>query len=1013
MKKFLIIWCLCFGLAQAGETVSRYQDRGTDKMVSNPDNQPSLSGKSGEATAFAYLSANYARFGLSPDAANVVLDRVRHSLLATHYHYRQELSGIPVERAEVIVSINKKGAVSRVFNGAWPVRSSVAAKSTVQLDRHDAMDVAWRHLNVFGELNALPSSEKVWLPENGAFTLAYRVSISTTGPAGAWSVAVDAVDGKVLSVEEVSRDRSVKATDFLNYDGEFSDYGDEVARFKSREKQLRQKRESLNKRAEGTARIFDPDPRTTLMDDNLGDDDENAAFTDAYMWVDLLDISTDMDGRFVLNGPWIHISDWDFPTNAPSISIDGVWDFDRGNNGFNDAMTYFHIDQSQRFIQSMGYKDATGIQFGSIEVDTDGANGADNSFFNPNNNGLTFGHGCVDDNEDADVILHEYGHAMQFSINPAWSRSGDEGAIGEGFGDYWGGSYSFKTPNGPVYHPEWIYSWDGHGTEMCSWEGRVLNRLDAIYDPTKKYWDHAPLVDGFIPDEVWSTPLFQAMLELYHQGVPIEESDQVVLEGHFGVGTPMKMFDLAASTVAAAADLFPEGPHAQVFQNAFGRHQILDRVASYTYHSPHLSPATSGWLNEVVLYNPGDSAATVTATVFEGQSSGGLTSYSELSNQTFELAAGERTTFVPPGEMQRWVRFNSDQPLGGTTAVWSDEGDKGEQRITVPLLSETEVATELIVPHIPADREVFFSATALLNPNDVASDLTVELIGEAGSDLSHLLSPSVPAQLEPNQKYLSQLADGIFDDSASEEKVSWLRITGSQPLAGFQIFGFFDTQGQAATSSIILQPDHRRAFWPIRASRTDSDFTAFSILNPTGAATFADAQLVFSDGSLSETRQVTLEPRKKLLGRNTAAGFTFPVDETQLFTIPAGAQVQAMLLNSDQPLRIFELAGDEDGSTLDGAAVTGVTSHAVFPKATGTLEVVRYGYPGEVQVIFHGGTLDQKRTLQVGESWVVAIPAGVDAVEIKGALFQATVITKDQTNRSLATVNGKQVEFVP
>jgi hypothetical protein len=40
----------------------------------------------------------------------------------------------------------------------------------------------------------------------------------------------------------------------------------------------------------------------------------------------------------------------------------------------------------------------------------------------------------VDDAEDAEVILHEYGHAIHFSQNLSFA-SEEAGAISEGFGD--------------------------------------------------------------------------------------------------------------------------------------------------------------------------------------------------------------------------------------------------------------------------------------------------------------------------------------------------------------------------------------------------------------------------------------------------------------------------------------------------------------------------------------------------------------------------------------------------
>ena len=63
--------------------------------------------------------------------------------------------------------------------------------------------------------------------------------------------------------------------------------------------------------------------------------------------------------------------------------------------------------------------------------------GADNSFATDHPKlELRFGKGGVDDAEDAEVILHEYGHAIHFAQNFSFASS-QAGAISEGFGDYW------------------------------------------------------------------------------------------------------------------------------------------------------------------------------------------------------------------------------------------------------------------------------------------------------------------------------------------------------------------------------------------------------------------------------------------------------------------------------------------------------------------------------------------------------------------------------------------------
>lgn len=72
--------------------------------------------------------------------------------------------------------------------------------------------------------------------------------------------------------------------------------------------------------------------------------------------------------------------------------------------------------------------------------------GQDNSFATDQpENELRFGKGGVDDAEDAEVILHEYGHAIHFSHNFAFA-SEEAGATSEGFGDYWAVTVADVSP---------------------------------------------------------------------------------------------------------------------------------------------------------------------------------------------------------------------------------------------------------------------------------------------------------------------------------------------------------------------------------------------------------------------------------------------------------------------------------------------------------------------------------------------------------------------------------------
>lgn len=577
-----IAFAVALGLgsgAVLAEQVRYHEDhRQSAKLIFSPTvaNKQNLKG---EALAKAYLSQSAKRFGID-NVADMKLYRVQESLTGTHYHYQQTINGVPVLRGEAIVSISKRdGSVMRAFNNTYPSSSVVSKTAKATLTEQQALNKAWHYLQGSGQLHFKPTSQLYYVNVDGKLHLAYRTEISATKPHGAWEHVVDAVDGEILVARRTDLPRKSAANpEHVDNKWPAAAPNPEHQPLAVLEKAWAEKRAARSKamqaamRADGQGAVFDPDPQTTL---NQVFQDGSSIPSGAYLNRTLRDISSD-GATFSLTGPFVDIVNIEAPNTAPSTRADGIWDDLRENNGgsnaFNDAMTYFHLDQSQRYMQSLGFTGAKGIIERSMEVDTDGLDGADNSHYVFGGGGdyLAFGHGCVDDNEDADVILHEYGHAIQNNITPNWD-GGDTGAMGEGFGDYWAGSYSYSTPNGAVFDPAKVYTWDG--IAEC-WDGRRMDRTNFRYNASRTYGAHQ-VVDGVLSDELWSTPLFQAFLTLRGLGVPREEIDRVVLESHFGIGANLKMRDMATITVQTATELYPSGQHAATFRSKFEQVGIL------------------------------------------------------------------------------------------------------------------------------------------------------------------------------------------------------------------------------------------------------------------------------------------------------------------------------------------------------------------------------------------------------------------------------------------------------
>ena len=740
--------------------------RDTPKLQMTPAwNAPS--GVTGEALARAFVTSRAESFGIAPDAEALRLSRIQESLLGTHYVFQQTIGGIDVEGAEVIVSVAKRdGRVYRAFNNYFPTKSAAVTPRTAALDRDAAFDAAWRQLRGHGDVLSEPAAKLVWTPEGPDFRLNWIVDMELSAPYGGWHLRVDAATGQVVETTDARIYR--KADDLTartvgdriaEWQGPTTDRRAAFAAFAAQEAERTAALRGATLRANGTGVVFDPDPRTTLLNDGLQDGSAASAFTAAYFTRNLLDITLNA-GTYSLTGPWVSIINWDPPATAPSTTTTGNWTSTRGPNSFDDAMTYFQIDQNQRYMQSLGFVGATGIQYGSIGTDTDGLNGADNSYYIPGTNRLGFGHGCVDDDEDADVILHEYGHAINASINPSWG-GGDMGAMGEGWGDYWAGSYSYSTPNGPTYHPEWIFSWDGHGTGNQCWSGRIMNAFGAQYVHTTFYGAHTSIPGGYQSDELWSTPCFQSLLALVAAGRPRSEVDTILLESQFGLGSGLKMRDMANAIIQTAQMLFPAGPHADVFITKFLVHNIID-LPHVTLQSAGITFTSAGGNGapdpgETVAFKIRvDNAGTLGATAVSGTlttSTAGATvlvgtsPYPDLpaggngQNTTdFTLALAPSFTCGDPVALALQVNYNDGSPRTTTlnyemgTGVAQGADQSISPNLAIPDNNPTGVTSTMVISGTGANVTANFNVDVNITHTYIG-DLIVTLISPSGTNV--------------------------------------------------------------------------------------------------------------------------------------------------------------------------------------------------------------------------------------------------------------------------------------
>jgi len=177
---------------------------------------------------------------------------------------------------------------------------------------------------------------------------------------------------------------------------------------------------------DGHGQVFIPNPVQTADDHTLTDNNDSANAVPSSEYFDV--VLQGLDGSGYLAGPFVDLT----PTSGRVRSSTLDFNYNRSQDGFEQTMVYYHMDEFQRYIQSLGMMNANNR---AQRVDVNGS-GQDNSWYSPSSRTITYGRGGVDDAEDADIIVHEYGHALHHDLQGNLPN-GENGAMGEGYGDFY------------------------------------------------------------------------------------------------------------------------------------------------------------------------------------------------------------------------------------------------------------------------------------------------------------------------------------------------------------------------------------------------------------------------------------------------------------------------------------------------------------------------------------------------------------------------------------------------
>ncbi len=465
-----------------------HRDRGTIRSLYNLTLSPAIGPLE---TSVRQCLNNYCDlFAMTDPNIELRLMAIQNSLTGRHVRFHQYYNGIEVYGAAISVHTNRSGQIRVIHNNYFP---QIDISTAASLSPEGAIDITIAESGVF-DLHKAPHAHLVIFPnpnvgQIGAYTnayrLAYRTIVHSRQPVASWEYIIDANTGEPLH------------------------------------------RRNRLRFADGRGRVFNPNPVVALKDFSLMDqgDSADAIPEEAYTEV----ILPELDGTGFLDGPYVSTRLTENRANEPTLEFNYLRDDPR----FEEVMVYYHVDAVGRYLKGLGFDFIDNWQipanahFGRTK----------NAFYDDSDGSINFGDAGVDTAEDAEVIIHEYGHAILDRQVPNINK--DEGrAIHEGFSDFLAASFFTAVSDG--FGDSIVFEWVGsEGPELIT---RSVNG-------NKHYPEDivgAPHPDG----EIWSAALWEIF-----EAIGRDASIRLVVESHFFLSPDAEFVDGASAIFVADQEL--------------------------------------------------------------------------------------------------------------------------------------------------------------------------------------------------------------------------------------------------------------------------------------------------------------------------------------------------------------------------------------------------------------------------------------------------------------------------
>ena len=429
-------------------------------------------------------------FAMTDPSIELRLTDIQSSLTGRHVRFHQYYNGIEVYGAVVSVHTNRTGQIRVIHSNYFPrINISTAASLTPE----GAINIAIAETGAF-DLRKPPHASLVIFPNRdagqigdytNAYRLAYRTIVHSRQPIASWEYIIDANTGEPLY------------------------------------------RRSLLRSADGRGRVFNPNPVVALKDFALMDQGNAADAIRAEAYTDV--ILPELAESGFLDGPYVSTRLTENRANEPTLEFNYLRDDPR----FEEVMVYYHVDAVGRYLKGLGFdfvddwQIPANVHFGRTRA----------AFYDDSEGSINFGDAGVDTAEDAEVIIHEYGHAILDRQVPNINK-GEGGAIHEGFSDFLAASFFSAVSDG--FSDSIVFEWAGSSDPEIA--TRPVNG-------NKRYPQNVmgePHADG----QIWSAALWEIF-----EAIGRDASIRLVVESHFFLSPDAEFVDGASAIFIADQEL--------------------------------------------------------------------------------------------------------------------------------------------------------------------------------------------------------------------------------------------------------------------------------------------------------------------------------------------------------------------------------------------------------------------------------------------------------------------------